>query len=368
MFNFMRSPFPYPGGKARAAEMIWEGLGPVNTYIEPFAGTMAALLGCPYGARPREIVNDIDGLLVNFWRALKYAPDETAWHADYPTSHIDLTARLNFLRGQGEERIQKMLADPYWHDPELAGLWVYCISNSIVMSVERAADTDGVGRRPMVNGKAGVCIQGGDLGVGGRPVVYRDGGGQGVQRSRKSVGGAPLGVGWRPDVTPRPGGRGIQVNRSQIDDSIPVDGARLRAWFAALAGRLSRTYILCKDWHSLTSRTMTGLTQTDTVCGFFLDPPYATATRADLYAHDSRDVALDVKAWAAEHGENPRFRICVAGYIDDYADEWPAGWTMRVWGTDGKRMGGSVKAEHDRREALWFSPHCIPDAQMKMSL
>ena len=57
----LRAPFPWFGGKSRAAPMIWEALGDVGAYIEPFAGSLATLLARPTHHRGHvETVNDLD--------------------------------------------------------------------------------------------------------------------------------------------------------------------------------------------------------------------------------------------------------------------------------------------------------------------
>lgn len=43
----LRAPFPWFGGKSLAAETIWQALGNVPNYVEPFAGSLATLLGRP---------------------------------------------------------------------------------------------------------------------------------------------------------------------------------------------------------------------------------------------------------------------------------------------------------------------------------
>ena len=70
----MKAPFPWFGGKSKAAPLVWAALGDVGHYIEPFAGSLAVLLGRPaVGRRVTETVNDLDGHLVNFWRAIQAA-------------------------------------------------------------------------------------------------------------------------------------------------------------------------------------------------------------------------------------------------------------------------------------------------------
>jgi len=58
----MKAPFPWFGGKSRAAPLIWSRLGEVVNYVEPFAGSLAVLLGRPHEPRV-ETVNDVDGHL-----------------------------------------------------------------------------------------------------------------------------------------------------------------------------------------------------------------------------------------------------------------------------------------------------------------
>ncbi len=77
----LRAPFPWFGGKSKVAHVVWEHFGDVVNYVEPFFGSGAVMLARPH-APTIETVNDIDCLLVNFWRATQYAPEEVAKHAD----------------------------------------------------------------------------------------------------------------------------------------------------------------------------------------------------------------------------------------------------------------------------------------------
>jgi hypothetical protein len=53
----LRAPFPWFGGKARVAGLVWERFGDVRNYVEPFFGGGAVLLGRPSAPRI-ETVND----------------------------------------------------------------------------------------------------------------------------------------------------------------------------------------------------------------------------------------------------------------------------------------------------------------------
>ena len=62
-------PFPWFGGKSKVSHIVWERFGDVPNYVEPFAGSLAVLLGRPHPPKV-ETVNDLDGMVANFWRAL----------------------------------------------------------------------------------------------------------------------------------------------------------------------------------------------------------------------------------------------------------------------------------------------------------
>ena len=89
----IKAPFPYFGGKSLVAAEVWKRFGQLNNYIEPFCGSLAVLLGRPSPFGAYETVNDKSCMLANFWRAVKYSPEEVAEHCNYPVSEIDLHSR-----------------------------------------------------------------------------------------------------------------------------------------------------------------------------------------------------------------------------------------------------------------------------------
>ena len=92
----LKAPFPYFGGKSRVAREVWARFGNVRNYVEPFAGSLAVLLARPHMPGV-ETVNDLDGFVANFWRALQHDPEGVAGYADYPVSELDLHARHKWL-------------------------------------------------------------------------------------------------------------------------------------------------------------------------------------------------------------------------------------------------------------------------------
>lgn len=328
----LNSPIPYWGSKRAAAPLVNQALGAgLTRYIEPCGGGLSVLLSAE---RPgtMEVANDLDGQVVNFFRALKYAPDEVAYYADFPASQTEYAACFHWLQQQPEIADQ-LAVDLDYYDAKLAGRWAWYISSNI--SLNRIDYT----RTPT------------------KPRLSSLPGGMGVSAQQKRI--------RIPDTSGR---MGVNRYKSEYPDGLPVSGERLLDSFYDLAKRLEQVYIYCGDWSKLTSPTCLGLAPTNLtrghVSGVFLDPPYATVGRKGLYNQDSWTLAQDIRAWAVEASERwgKYIRLVVAGYEGDYNDEpWPDGWTNHAWSTDGTRMGGQSTAQHKRIETLWCSPFCFPD-------
>lgn len=71
----MKPPFSYFGGKTSMAPWIASLLPAHRVYVEPFAGS-AAVLFAKTPATQHEILNDVDGDVVNFFRVLRERPDD----------------------------------------------------------------------------------------------------------------------------------------------------------------------------------------------------------------------------------------------------------------------------------------------------
>src|SRR5690606_33130241 len=121
----LRAPFPYFGSKRHAAHLIWQALGDVASYCEPFCGSAAVLLARPGGPGRIETINDLSGHVANFWRSVRRAPDEVARHIDYPVIETDLHARHRWLVARNPELRAGLDADPDWCDPKAAGWWAW---------------------------------------------------------------------------------------------------------------------------------------------------------------------------------------------------------------------------------------------------
>jgi len=126
-----KAPFPWFGGKSQAAPLVWQLLGDVDHYVEPFCGTMAVLLERPHPCNRTyysETVSDADGLLVNAWRGIQWHPDEVAEHASWPVSEADKQSRqIACIKWRTDKTLDLLAGSAEWCDPKMAGWWLYVI-------------------------------------------------------------------------------------------------------------------------------------------------------------------------------------------------------------------------------------------------
>lgn len=72
----MRPILRYPGGKWWVAQWILDNMPTHEGYVEPYFGSGAVFFNKPKS--PREIINDLDGNVVNFFQVCRENPDELA--------------------------------------------------------------------------------------------------------------------------------------------------------------------------------------------------------------------------------------------------------------------------------------------------
>ncbi len=330
-----KPPFPWFGGKSKCAPEVWRRFGDVRNYVDPFCGSLAMLLLRPVPFVGTETVNDADGFLANFWRAVRSAPAAVAGWADWPVNENDLHARHVWLRERRPELTRRLEGDPEFCDAQVAGWWAWgqcCWIGSGWCDEGR-------------QGPWGIVID--DAGC--RQLVHLGNAGRGVNRKLVHLGNVGRGVNrthpgnWRHY-------QGV-IAKDRYDD--------LPAYFAELSDRLRRVRVCSGDWTRVCGPTPTvkrGLT------AVFLDPPYPDSSKrtGDLYSKDSLSVAHAVREWAIEHGSDPRLRIALCGYAGQHS--MPRSWSRWAWKARGGY--GSQSTQHDnpnaRRERIWFSPHCLP--------
>ena len=313
----LAAPFPYFGGKRRAAPLVWRALGDPAGYVEPFAGSAAVLLARTLKGRRVETLNDADGWLVNAWRAIRLAPDDVAEHAFGPVTEIDYHARLAWLQERRDAELVAWLeGNPEAHDPKAAGWWLYVLACGI-------GDPFGPGPWRVVDGHLRDT----------RGLPHLGDAGQGVNRGLPHLGDA---------------GRGVNRELPHLGNA--GQGA-LTLYMRRLAERLSRVRITCGDWQRVVKPSvLRSGSGGDGGRAVFLDPPYATS--GDLYAH-REDVGEAVRTWCRT--ASPDLRIVLCGYDDEHDS---LGWRS-IEGRSGGGAGYSTRADNGRRERLWLSPACF---------
>jgi len=342
----LKIPYIWFGGKRTVASKVWEALGDVDNYIEPFFGGGAVYLLRPHEPK-MEIINDMDGFVSNFWRAVQNAPEKLAEWMYYPVNEVDLEARHRYLCKQPDKDdfLERLKHDPDFYDVKKAGWWCWGLNAWIgagwCQGNYYPEDHDkSTGR--------GVC-----KGANKRPHISSHC--QGVHCKRPHISHAGHGVhAGTPDSTAKTLGR--HEARAEF----------LKDWMLALRDRLRETRVCCGDW----SRVCTdGAMSHGKTVGVFLDPPYSDeANRTEeIYTVDSLTVAHEVREWCKKYGGEERYRIALCGYDTEHAELEEIGWRVYEWKTQGGYANFAKENEQGKinkgRETIWFSPYCLADKQ-----
>ena len=347
----LTAPFPWFGGKASIAAEVWERFGKVDNFVEAFFGTGAVLLAAPEPA-PVETGNDSDGFLCNFWRAVSTCPEEVAHYADWPVSEIDLHARHAYLVKRTPWLVDRLMGNPSFCDPKLAGWWVW-------------------GLCAWIGG--GWCCGKGPWTESGGMLLHRDELPEPLDHQRASVRRRI------PNLTAGYNAGGTGVHGAGVAIQLPHlsgggagsqarQGIKLNAktsppileWFESLHARLRRVRFACGDWRRVLTPSVThrhGLT------AVFLDPPYKGGDFEYSGGGDpDPNMHADLEAWCRENEANPQMRIALCGHEGDY--DLP-GWEVLRWKARGGygNQGGNDAEDNRHREAIWFSPACLRGRQ-----
>lgn len=238
----IKAPFFYFGGKSMIAELVWRLLGKdIKRYFEPFAGSLAVLLSREREANIiyDEIVNDLDCLLVNVWRALKYAPHEVALLCCDPSSQLLYWQRVCYIVKHKDFLLRKMIKDDEYYDIKLAAYWIYCKSSEI-----GGVDIDKTNINDIYN----------SVGKGitkGRIQLLR---GSGIHSKCARL--------YNP----------YSVTRCKLE--------RLSLWFSQIQSILENVKITCLDWKRLFNEGSRWQDDCGSInIGIFFDPPYGDLER-----------------------------------------------------------------------------------------
>jgi len=328
----LAAPFPYFGGKSLACETVWAALGDPENYVEPFAGSAAMLLGRPNVGKV-ETINDADGFVANFWRAVSLDAAEVARHVDWPTNEADLIARHSWLVRNAPGLLQRLEADPDYYDAKVAGWWCWGACNWI---------------------GSGWCSGTGPWQHDGEKLVDTRqlphlGAGRGVNRKLPHLSA----------------GRGVNRQLPHLGNAGQGRSAYIYEWFGALMDRTRGVRVAVGDWQRVVTDSVTvrhGLT------GIFFDPPYTKGAMDYAAGGVGGELADKARAWCAENGHDKRLRIVLCGHAGEHDELLRAGWHTRAWTA---RKGYAITDEavkNSASETLWCSPHCVPERQKQEAL
>ena len=340
----LAAPFPYFGGKSNACETVWAAFGDVDNYVEPFVGSAAMLLGAPDGKRV-ETINDADGFVANFWRAVSHDAEAVAEACDWPTNENDLLARHSWLVRQSAGLTDRLHADPDFYDARIAGWWCWGACNWI-----GSGWCSGEG--PWIHDGERIVLGNAGRGVN-RKLPHLGNAGRGVNRKLPHLGDAGRGVNRKlPHLS---AGQGASAARS----------AYIHEWFGMLQSRLRDVRVTCGDWGRVVKDSVTtrhGMT------ALFLDPPY---TKGEMdYAAGGVGGALadEVRAWCLKNGGNPLLRIVLCGHAGEHDELLAHGWQTRTWTARKGYASTDEAVENSASETLWCSPQCVADVPVQAGL
>jgi hypothetical protein len=309
----------------------------VDCYVEPFAGSAAMLLGAPDGKRV-ETINDFDGDVANFWRAVAHDAEAVAGYADWPTNEVDLFARHSWLVRQRGDLLDRLHSDPEWYDAKIAGWWCWGACNWI-----------GSG---WCSGD-GPWIHDGETLVDARKLPHLGNAGRGINRKLPHL---SAGQGINRQLPALTGGNGFVGRGLQRATALPR-GEFIHEWFSAMQARMRDVRVTCGDWSRVVRDSVTtrhGLT------GVFLDPPYAKGAMDYGAGGMGLGIADDVREWCAANGDNKALRIVLCGHAGEHDALLAHGWEARKWTARKGYALTDEAVENSASETIWCSPHCVP--------
>lgn len=347
----LKAPFTYFGGKSKIADEVWKRFGKVANYIEPFFGSGAVLLANPNPETTKEIVNDLDNLIANCWRSLKYSPEEVAYWCDQPTNEAELHLNELFLVNEGIKRISACEYDMNHYDAEVAGRWLWGMSNNIGSRYCK--------KGPWTSREFKLASETKDYNIKNhkdKSIISDE---VGVSRSRPNLTNAKHGINRRKIIKPEY----IDNTRPEFNGVLPIRG-ELYDYLTLISKRFRNVLVCCGSWERVMSEVVISSKTHKLSSGIFLDPPYSKeANRDNVYKVDDFSIAHDVRKWCIENGDDPRYKIALCGYDVEHKELEDLGWDAFDWSTQGgygnNNKDGSGGKINRHREVIWFSPHCL---------
>jgi hypothetical protein len=169
---------------------------------------------------------------------------------------------------------------------------------------------------------------------------------------------------------PHLGNKGQGIHRHTPDARL--SRKTIRAVLDPISERLRAVRVTCGDWSRVLGPSAMWPCATHKrhdVCGVVLDPPYAEGNADYAVGGTGTTLAQDVLEWCVQWSDEPQIRIALCGYTGHYDDVLePLGWTPVRWKARGGygSHGDGAARENSAREVVWFSPHCLDEAQGRL--
>lgn len=326
--NQLLPPYQFFGGKRRVAHVIWKAFGNLDCYIEPFFGSGAVLLARPQPVRGVEVVNDLNGFIINFWRAVVHAPESVVRHSARPMSQDELMAMKVYIKKSFRSLSARLQADINFYDPIVAGLWV--AGQNLTMSCDMGICT---GPWHVVDNE---IVRAPELGKDGN----RDDG----MRVRNTT----------------PYGKAAAFIANPNSQKGKLMFQKLLIYYQQLAERLCSVIIHNREWNRvLFKHFLYG----DHNTGVFLDPPYSDKSRTIIMKRSYvsySDVSAQVNQWCVENSNLRNLRIAVCGLDGEHNNLEDLGWTKYCWSAQGSfyKPVAERRVTNYKDERIWFSPSC----------
>lgn len=364
MREYTKLPAVYYGAKGLGAPLAWlllDGDGKAKAYTEPFAGSCAMLLYREKVLRP-ETVNDVDGMIMNFFRAVRVDPEGVARAAlEQPVSEVDLHAWHHVMNRERKNLQARMSADPDYCQVRLAGAWLngQCtwVGGNFGTHVGPwvvGVDDDGV---PVMCSRTGK----------GEEAYSAAGEGMGIRAAVPYIGDSGRGI-WAAVPHISDDGKGIRA-------AVPHPHPDRLSWVISLLrkiqSRTSNVRFLCGDWQRVISSDH--IQTRVTPHAYFLDPPYDSNAQEDgavgtHYITDEdgscsigsdgahANLSRAAREWAASVGHKDTHRVVICGRGTEHDELLALGWRKYNWkARNGMNVQGS--GAH-KTEMMWASPHC----------
>ena len=294
------------------------------------------LLAAPEGRRI-ETINDFDGFVANFWRAVSHDPDAVAHAADWPVNEVDLFARHSWLVRQRATLTEQLHADPAYYDARIAGWWVWgACKLDWLRLVQR--------HRP--------------LGTRWRAHRAR----RQQRRARHQPPAAAPGQRRARHQPPAaaPGQRRAKASTASCrtqrwakwEGSEHPRTVFIRDWMRELHERLRDA---C-DLRRLAARVPGQHYHRHGLTAIFLDPPYEKGDMDYSAGGMGLGIAHAVRDWCATNGHNPQLRIVLCGHAGEHDALLAQGWHTRSWKAGGGYALTDRTVANRKSETLWCSP------------